>query len=214
MYSGNQTVRQLEARTGWVFTEEEYEWLESHRQDIASVRSDSGKFHIFDIPFCIYASPLIKDRLLEIAERRGNISDEPLQMIVVKESSEERREREARERHLAKEARRNDDSVRWMWKWGMEIPVNGKTYRCFFNTKCMGYYNHGEPAGTFRVYMDEEGFHGEFMLNGSDIIPASKYVIGLGFYENGRLTEYRENFEFTGRIEDYLRKDQTYAVEY
>jgi len=59
MYLGNLTIEQLSKRTGWEFSESELKWLNEHRQDNATVRMDSGKFHIFDMPFCIYASPLV-----------------------------------------------------------------------------------------------------------------------------------------------------------
>ena len=48
IYLGNQTISDLERRTGYVFSDEDRKWLESHRQDKADVEYNSDKFHIFE----------------------------------------------------------------------------------------------------------------------------------------------------------------------
>ena len=61
VYLGNLTVSDLENRAGIQLSSSDKRWFEDHRQDKATVRSDSESFHIFDIPFMIIASPLIYD---------------------------------------------------------------------------------------------------------------------------------------------------------
>ena len=56
VYLGNLTVSDLENRAGIQLSASDKQWFEDHRQDKATVRSDSESFHIFDIPFILYVS--------------------------------------------------------------------------------------------------------------------------------------------------------------
>lgn len=47
IYLGNLTVSDLENRAGIQLSSSDKRWFEDHRQDKATVRSDSESFHIF-----------------------------------------------------------------------------------------------------------------------------------------------------------------------
>ena len=46
IYLGNQTISDLERRTGYVFSDEDRKWLESHRQDLAEIDFESDNILI------------------------------------------------------------------------------------------------------------------------------------------------------------------------
>jgi len=202
IYLGNLTISDLERRTGYVFSDEDRKWLESHRQDDANIKFDSNKFHIFDLPFEIFASQKISDYLLKLLMKYEEIkpSKEQLQFAVVKETEEqkERRLKKEKEEKEWQDKLNNPNSV-WNVKWHMLVPVRLKSletgsecdmlYWCFINTYTTGRNNIPEIIdGTANILLDEEGFHGRFTLydeeivNDADKYEEYKYVVGAGFY--------------------------------
>ena len=78
---GNLTIDQLEERCDWTFEKEDYEWLKEHRQDNAQ-KLEESKFHIFDIPFSIWSSKEITEKLVDILKKYNDKkhSAEPLRV--------------------------------------------------------------------------------------------------------------------------------------
>lgn len=204
IYLGNQTISDLERRTGYIFSDEDIRWLESHRQDSADIKFDSDKFHIFDIPFEIHAAEPISDYLLKLLMKYEDIkpSKEPLQFAVIKETDEQREKRLKKEKEDKEwqDKLTNPNSI-WLIKWHMLVPVRIKNletgserdlyYWCFINTYTTGRDNIPEIVdGTANISLDEEGFHGTFTLyddeivNDADNYPEYRFVIGSGFYSD------------------------------
>ena len=218
IFLGNLTISQLMERTGWTFSEEEYEWLESHRQDNATIRSDSDKFHIFDCPFTIECAPSISEEVKTLLMSKG-VSKESLQMMIAQETDEEKAEKKREQERLEWETKKANPEIRWMWKWGLVVPIaENREFHGFFNTECVGYHNHGTPTGTFRVMRDTEGLHGSFELDNPEINvtahPEWNFIYGLGDFINGYLVPNQEFDWFEGRIEDYLSENLTTVMEY
>ena len=140
VFFGNLTVKQLEERTGWEFSKEDYEWLNSHRQDNATVRSDGNSFHIFDLPFLIDVAPSIKDELLTILTKENNRveSKEAVQITVATETEEEKRERERRRklllRWLLRGRKRTDSRRRRAADWPEQRVVLRMSRRVAFSS--------------------------------------------------------------------------------
>ena len=218
VFFGNLTVKQLEERTGWEFSKEDYEWLDSHRQDNATVRSDGNSFHIFDLPFLIDVAPSIKDELLTILTKENNRieSKEAVQITVATETEEEKRERERRRKE---EEEKRDPNIRWLKKWNLNVPVSeGLSYTCFINTEHIGHDTiPDEITGSFWARMDEEGLHGTFQLDDPSVNktnhPEWNCIVGIGYYRDGTCDfNATEPFDFEGRIEDCL--ESSYAVKW
>lgn len=208
IFLGNQTIEQLESRTGWHFTEDEREWLNTHRQDKAEVRRDSDKFHIFDIPFHISMGERISEELIDLLKSK-EVPNETIHFSIAEETEQEKIEKKRKAEAEAFAIKRKDESIRWMWKWTLRVPIDEQhEYGCFINTECYGYDNHGEPRGTFRICIDEEGLHGNFKLDNPEINktnhPEWDYVIGIGMYRNGAPVKSFPFDWIEGRIEDYL----------
>lgn len=68
IYLGNLTIEQLESRCACKFENKDFEWLEKHRQNNATVK-EKNKFHIFDIPFMIQTGEDISDELIKILSK-------------------------------------------------------------------------------------------------------------------------------------------------
>ena len=200
LFLGNQTIQQLEERTGWTFSDEEREWLTAHRQDNATVRRDSDRFHIFDIPFYIQMGLGAEEEIKSICQSKG-ASKETLMGGVASETEEEKWEKKREAMRIESQKKKADPNKKWLAKWHMTIPIGeGYEYGLFVNTPHKGYMNIPENInGTFWVKYDEEGLHGRFASNEDD-----GYVIGVGVYKNGYLTSETRLFEFSGRIEDYF----------
>lgn len=173
---GNLTITELEKRTGWTFSAEDRKWLEDHRQEKADICPYKEEFHIFDIPFLIEASSLIKSRITNMLMEYNNKqpSKEPLQLGFRLESEEERIAREKKEAEEKERLERieNPKSI-WNVKWHMLVPVKvtyfGKEYNlyysCFINTYTTGRNNIPDIIdGTAIVSCNEEGCHGRFTL--------------------------------------------------
>ena len=206
IYLGNQTISDLERRTGYIFSDEDIRWLESHRQDSADIKFDSDKFHIFDIPFEIHAAEPISDYLLKLLMKYEDVnpSKEPLQFAVIKETDEQREKRLKKEKEDKEwqDELTNPNSI-WNVKWHMLVPVrlkNGKSehelyYWCFINTYTTGRDNIPEIIdGTANISSDELGFHGTFMLYNNEVVNDAdknleyQYVIGTGIFYNKQHT--------------------------
>lgn len=202
MFLGNLSITDLERRTGWTFSESDKKWLESHRQDNATVKFDSEKFHIFDLPFTITVAEGIKDNLIKMLTKYNDkqASKEAVQIAVVTESDKEKEARLKKEKEEKEwqDKLTNPNSI-WLIKWHMLVPVRIKNletgsecdlyYWCFINTYTTGRDNIPEIVdGTANIFLDEEGFHGTFTLyddeivNDADNYPEYRFVIGSGFY--------------------------------
>lgn len=195
---GNLTIDQLEKRTGFVFSDKDRSWLESHRQDLADVKFDSDKFHIFDLPFMIQAAEPIGDFMLKMLTKYNDKSPakESLQFAIIRETDEQKEKRLEKERKEKEwqELLDNPNAI-WNIKWHMLVPViaieNGIEkecfYSCFVNTYTTGHKNIPNIIdGHAFIRMDEEGFHGIFELNDetqndADTHPEWRWVIGSGF---------------------------------
>ena len=198
IYLGNQTISDLERRTGYKFSEEDRKWLEFHRQNEADIKFDSDKFHIFDIPFSIHASSNISDYLLKLLMKyeEQSPSKEQLQFSVIKETEEEKEKRLKKEKEEQEwQNKLNNPNSVWNIKWHMLVPVDIKYmdvirnlyYGCFINTYTKGRNNIPNIInGKATIYLDEEGFHGRFSLDNPEIDSDARYeytyVIGTGFY--------------------------------
>ena len=217
IYLGNQTISDLERRTGYVFSAEDRKWLESHRQDEADVKFDSDKFHIFDLPFEIHATESISDYLLKLLMKYEEVttSKEQLQFAIVKET-EEQKEKQLKKEKENKEwqDKLNNPNSIWNVKWHMLVPVVAKSietgsttkllYRCFINTYTTGRDNIPNMIDGFaNIELDEEGFHGRFILydesnsDADEHIDEWNFVIGARFYnERGNYIENSKDFIF------------------
>lgn len=139
IYLGNLTVSDLENRAGIQLSSSDKLWFEDHRQDKATVRSDSESFHIFDIPFMIIAYPLIYDEIIrKIGKYTENNYKESISIAYVNETEEEKREKKR-----AEEKERADDSIEWLVKYDMAvlIPETNIYISCFTNFYVKGYEN-------------------------------------------------------------------------
>lgn len=206
---GNQSINDLERRTGYVFSDEDRKWLEMHRQDLAEIKFDSDKFHIFDLPFEIHVAEPISEYLLKLLMKYENIqpSKEPLQFAVIKETEAQKQKRlecEKKEKEW-QDKLHNPNSV-WNIKWHMMIPVKARNihtdsvkdlyYGCFINTYTTGRDNIPNIIdGIINIRLDEEGFHGRFILENPDAVNDAdrhygewNWVIGSTFYSN---TDFR-----------------------
>ena len=193
IYLGNLTIKELEYRTGFIFSEEDKKWLEKYRSDEANITYSSEKFHIFDIPFCMVCSEIISDKLKNLLQKYEEYytSKEPFTIYKIEESEEEinKKLKEKQE----KERKENLNSI-WNIKWHMLVPVKLNEYnyncyyKCFINTYTTGYTN--IPIiidGIGYIELDTQGLHGKFNLKNPEIYddankyPDWNYIIGLGF---------------------------------
>lgn len=208
---GNLSIKELERRTGWTFSEEDQKWLESYRQDDANITAYSEKFHIFDIPFEIRASASIKTKLMTILNKYEK-SKEPLRIGFV---SETEKQKIAGEKKILEEkeeqARRNDPKSIWLVKWHMLVPVKASVnnrihdlyYGCFINTYTTGLNNIPDSInGTAWIEKGDEGLRGRFTLhnpekdNDASEHEDQNFVVGLGFYDlSGTYLNKSFNFE-------------------
>lgn len=208
IHLGNQTISDLERRTGYIFSDKDIRWLESHRQDSTDIKFDSDKFHIFDIPFEIHVAEPISDYLVKLLTKYEEIqpSKEQLQIAVIKETDEQRKNRLEKERKEKEwqNTLHNPNAV-WNIKWHMLVPVrlihyngseqNNLYYWCFINTYTTGRDNIPEIIdGTANILLDELGFHGKFKLYNNEIVNDAdknleyQYVIGSGSFYNDKNT--------------------------
>lgn len=196
---GNLSIAEFEKRTGFIFSEKDRKWLESHRTDNANPKFDSGEFHIFDMPLSIHMSETIKDKLLTILKKynRKSFSKETCTISIIYETDKEKQLRKQKEKEIVeKEARDADPNSIWNIKWHMFIPVkinvNGSIkelyYGCFINTYTKGKTNIPDIIdGYAYISKDEQGIHGQFNLfnpekdNDADTTEYN-YIIGSGFY--------------------------------
>lgn len=221
---GNLTIAELEKRTGWTFSSDDRKWLENHRQEKTDIDPNKEEFHIFDIPFSICMSTLIKSKLINLLNKYNNKnqSKEPFQLSVRSETEKEREIRESKEKELKeRQDRLNDPQSVWMVKWHMYVPVRAKRisdnkefdllYGCFINTFYKGYVNIPKDSsnyikGNMTISRDEDGFRGRFSLDNilDNQIEENNYVIGSSFYTtNGTILDGKYKFdEITVRLED------------
>lgn len=212
---GNLSIKELEKRTGWVFSNEDYKWLEDHRQDLANIDSNKEEFHIFDIPFEIMVSALIKTKLIDILTKYNNenTSKEPLQIAVRSETEQEKinRENKEKEEKDRQEKFENPNSI-WLVKWHMLVPVkviyNNKLidlyYNCFINTYITGRNNIPDfIEGNAWIEKNEEGLHGKYNLinpekdNDDNINLKWNWVVGTGFVDlHGNYVGTGDTFTF------------------
>lgn len=84
LFLGNLSIKELEERTGYKFSDEDKNVLERHRQDKADVEINSDKFHIFDMPFQIHVGVEFKEELLIILLKYEKIkpSKTPLKICI------------------------------------------------------------------------------------------------------------------------------------
>lgn len=203
MFLGNLSIADLERRTGWIFSESDRKWLESHRQDNATVKFDSEKFHIFDLSFTIVVAEGIKDNLIKMLTKYNDkqVSKEAVQIAVVTESNKEKEARLKKEKEEKEwQDKLNNPNAIWNVKWHMLVPVKAKSietgserdlyYGCFINTYTTGHNNIPDAvAGVANIYRTEEGLHGNFTLDNperdSDAdthLDDRAFVFGTGFY--------------------------------
>ena len=92
IYLGNINIDEFERRTGWSLTTTDKNWLISHRIDLANVKHNEDSLHIFDIPFSIHVSESIKDRTIKLLNKynKRNTSKEPLTIVIITETEEEK----------------------------------------------------------------------------------------------------------------------------
>ena len=226
---GNLTIRELEKRTGWTFSDDDRKWLEDHRQELAEIDPNKEEFHVFDIPFGITVSAPIKTKLIDMLTKYNNenASNEPLQISVRSETAREREIREKKEQE-EKDRREKLEDPKSIWnrKWYMFVPVKVKIrdrivdlyYECFINTHTTGRDNLPTMIeGTAWVEKDEEGLHGRFTLanperdDDADDHPDWNWVIGSGFFDlrgnylgcYDNLTFERVDFSIKDAIENY-----------
>lgn len=210
IYLGNLTIKEFEKRTGYNFSEEDRKWLEAHKQESATVKFDSGKFHIFDILFMMQASEEISDELLKLLLKYENISPskESLQFAAIHESPEEKEIRIKREQEEQKRKDQlADPKSIWNIKWWILIPVkvtfistislpkyikSNATlyYGCFINTYTTGRENVPDILqGYVTISNDAQGFHGTFVVDNPEQDDDANehrdwnYVIGSSLYD-------------------------------
>ena len=225
IYLGNETISDLERRTGYVFSSEDRKWLESHRQDEANIKFDSDKFHIFDLPFEIHAAESISDYLLNLLMKHEKVtpSKEQLQFATVKETEEQKEKRLEKERKEKEwqDTLHNPNAV-WNVKWDMLVPVtvvDTETkresecyYGCFINTYTTGRDNIPDIVnGHAHIMLDERGVHGNFFLedeekdNDANNHSDWNYVIGLGFY--------RKDGSYVGRVDNVTFERVQFSIQ-
>ena len=224
---GNLTIRELEKRTGWTFSDDDRKWLEDHRQELAEVDPNKEEFHIFDVPFGIAISASIKTKLIDMLTKYNNehASKEPLQISVRSETTKEReiREKKEQEEKDRKEKLEDPKSI-WNRKWYMFVSVKVKIrdrlvdlyYDCFINTYTTGKDNLPTMIeGTAWIEKDEEGLHSKFILanpekdNDADEHTDWNHVIGSGFFDlhGNYLGSYGKYDAFTFERVDFSIKD-------
>ncbi len=224
IYLGNQTISDLERRTGYNFSEEDRKWLESHRQDEADIKFDSDKFHIFDIPFEIHVAAPISDYLLKLLMKHEDVkpSKEQLQFAVIKETEEQKEKRLKKEKEEKEwQDKLNNPTLIWNVKWHMLVPVLTKNietdatrellFGCFINTYTTGRDNIPDIIDGFaNIELNEEGFHGKFTLDDNrnsdadDHIDEWNFVYGSGFYN--------ERGNYLGIIKDLTFENTTFNL--
>ena len=223
IYLGNLTIKELENRTGFYFSNEDYHWLEKYRSEDANITYDSEKFHIFDIPFCIVCSELICDKVKNILSKyeEQSRSKESLTIYGVKESNNEKNKKLQKQKE--QEIKNNPNSI-WNIKWHLLVPVfiNEYSYKCYYkcfiNTYTTGYENIPKDIdGTGFIELDTQGLHGKFNIKNPDICDDANnhkdwnYIIGLGFCKlNGdylgnidNVTFDKVTFNLKESLEDY-----------
>lgn len=225
IYLGNQTISDLERRTCFVFSAEDRKWLESHRQDEASVKFDSDKFHIFDLPFEIHAAESISDYLLKLLMKYEEVtpSKEQLQFATVKETEEQKEKRLKKEKENKEwQDKLNNPNSIWNVKWDMLVPVVAKSietgstkkllYWCFINTYTTGRDNIPNMIDGFaNIELDEEGLRGRFTLYDESNSDADahkdewNFVIGAGFFT--------ERGNYIGSIKDAIFENTTFNLK-
>ena len=145
VYLGNLTVSDLENRAGIQLLQSDKQWFEDHRQDKATVRSNSEDFHIFDIPFMIIASPLIYDEIIRRISKytKNNYVKESISIACVNETEEEKREKEIEKERERRAKEKADGSIEWLVKYNMAvlIPETNIYVSCFTNFYVKGYEN-------------------------------------------------------------------------
>ena len=145
VYLGNLTVSDLENRTGIELSLSDKQWFEDHRQDKATVRSDSECFHIFDIPLMITASPLIYDEIIRRINKyiENNYVKEPIAIAYVKETEDEKIEKVRKKERERRAKEKADNSIEWLVKYNIAVPVPDSNFyiSCFINFYVTGYEN-------------------------------------------------------------------------
>ena len=223
---GNISIDEFIKRTGYNLSDDDRKLLELHRQDNASIISNSDKFHIFDIPFSITVGEKFSTKLINILQKYENInkSKESLSIYISKETEEEKENR-LKEEKLKQELQdrlENPNSI-WLVKWHMYVPVvvdNTECYYwCFINTYTTGRENIPDIIdGKGEISFDENGFTGTFKLynpetdNDANEHDEWNYVIGCGYVtksgsERGRLENLHfNNVEFSIKdcIQNYM----------
>lgn len=223
---GNLSIDEFIKRTGYNLSDEDRKLLESHRQDDASVVSNSDKFHIFDIPFSITVGEKFSTKLINILQKYENIkkSKEQLYINIVKESDKEKELRLQKEKEeLDWQDKLKNPNAIWLVKWHMYVPVivNNKEYYywCFINTYTTGRENIPNIIdGKGEINLDESGFTGTFNLYDPETADDANehdewnYVIGCGFVTKSRSyigkleNSHFNNVEFSIKecIQNYL----------
>ena len=191
MYLGNLSIDEFIRRTGYKFSDEDYKWLNSHRQDDAHVKFDSDNLHIFDIPLCIHVASSITTKLVEILEKYDNKTPtkEKYSVIKVTETEEQKYMREKLDKEIEERKSReeNPNSI-WLVKYHMFIPVNVQGRElycsCFINTLIKGRNNIPNIVeGKITISRTTMGFRGKFRLFTEDITVDYDGVIGSGLYD-------------------------------
>lgn len=223
---GNLSIDEFIKRTGYNLSDEDRKLLESHRQDNASVVSNSDKFHIFDIPFSITVGEKFSTKLINILQKYENIkkSKEQLYINIVKESDKEKELRLQKEKEeLDWQDKLKNPNAIWLVKWHMYVPVivNNKEYYywCFINTYTTGRENIPNIIdGKGEINLDERGFTGTFNLYNPETDDDANehdewnYIVGCGFVTKSRSyigkleNSYFNNVEFSIKecIQNYL----------
>lgn len=190
VYLGNLTVSDLENRAGIQLSASDKQWLEDHRQDNSTVRSDSEKFHIFDIPLMITASPLIYDEIIRRINKytENNYVKESISIAYVSETEEEKREKRRQEEIERREKERTDDSIEWLVKYDMAvlIPETNIYISCFTNFYVKGYENIPKviPNGKAWLEVKDGFFYGGVISIDEDCpcrISENASLVSMGF---------------------------------
>lgn len=226
MYLGNLSIDEFIRRTGYKFSDEDYKWLNNHRQNDAHVKFDSNNLHIFDIPFCIHAASNITAKLIEILEKydKKTPTKEKYSVIKVTETEEQRYMREKLDKEIEERKSReeNPNSI-WLVKYHMFIPVNvqGRElyYGCFVNILVKGKDNIPKIIdGRCYISRTTVGFSGKFWLFNEDENINVDYdgVIGSGLYDlNGNflnVSEYTfDEVEFN--ISDGIKNYESFRID-
>ena len=207
MYFGNLTIDDLERRECIEFSDDDKKWLEEHRQDNATVRSDSDKFHIFDLPFMAVVAP---SAFAEFLRSLGKYSftKECFQIAKAVETEEERLQKILERERKEFEKKKADPNQHWLKKWMLTIPVEDREYHFFINTEHIGYNTiPNDIKGEFVIYRNYDGLHGHFTLDDPSINktehPEWQFVVGTGMYKDGFINDDGRTFSFEGRIENH-----------